>query len=612
MCLWLPRHPPIRFALRLAVQLNAPVTGRINAGRAVSSISLRNSSTCRYMCSMVDARAETFEERATKRRRISNSPARTYSTVTAPVMQSTDLPHINLTPTEQALRSLLLDVANYIQQKEGKKEASVLRFTGGWVRDKLLGVNSQDIDVGISDMTGYQFGLAMQEYLAMPGTAEKYARQLSSNGAGFNRTVGSLHKVVANPEKSKHLETCKTKVFDLEIDLVNLRKETYTEESRNPQMEFGTPVEDALRRDATVNALFYNLQTSSVEDFTERGLQDMRDKLIRTPLEPYQTFKDDPLRVLRLIRFASRLGYTIDKETLNAMKNEDIKLHLRSKISPERVLMEIEKTLRGPDPLSALRTIDMLGLYSTIFANHHDQASVNTSDWQRVYTSLNAILDDGYSVVNIPLPLRSNLRRILIRDDNGRYYAWMIAALTPWADVSPQLPLKKLSLSAAVARDSLRCDKKLMQILTSTAQYYQTVSDVKTAFLNSQLGDSVPDIRWKISQYLRTVGKDCDWRYCILQAILMQIMKGGDATNVCRDYEKLLLYIEEQNLLEVDSLKPFVDGSTVSKALGGKKGPWIGKAMEMIVEWQVRNPGTQSIQEALDFVMRRKGELGLE
>ena len=84
-----------------------------------------------------------------------------------------------------------------------------------------------------------------------------------------------------------------------------------------------------MRRDATINALFYNIHTQEVEDFTGKGLTDMNDKLIRTPLAPYETFKDDPLRVLRLIRFASRLGFEIVKEVQQAMMNEDIRVSLQ-------------------------------------------------------------------------------------------------------------------------------------------------------------------------------------------------------------------------------------------------------------------------------------------
>ncbi|KAI5308602.1 CCA tRNA nucleotidyltransferase, mitochondrial, partial [Ascosphaera atra] len=360
------------------------------------------------------------------------------------------LPTITLTPLEATLRDLLLDVVEYINARKASQspragrapaEGLVLRFTGGWVRDKLLGVQSKDIDVGISSMTGLQFGLALKEYLDTPGNLDKYKKREGISGLGEDRIV-SLHKISANPEKSKHLETVTTKIFGLDVDLVNLRKETYTEDSRNPQMEFGTPYEDAMRRDATVNAMFYNLNTASVEDFTGAGLQDMRERLIRTPLEPHQTFKDDPLRVLRLIRFSSRLGYKIDEETAEAMGMADIKEALKVKISPERVGVEVQKTLRGPDPLKALRFIDQHNLYNMIFINHADPIEADTSTWARVYESLRDLLNDEVDSISapgstIPLATRQFLRNHLVRADteNELYYAWLLAALAPWAVV---------------------------------------------------------------------------------------------------------------------------------------------------------------------------------
>lgn len=243
---------------------------------------------------------------------------------------------IKLTDQEALLRQLLLDVSSYIGTL-GEYTEPELRFTGGWVRDKILGSTSNDIDISISSMTGYRFGTLMKGYLARAESRAKYDEGI----------VGSLAKIEANPEKSKHLETITTKILGLDIDLVNLRKETYAENSRNPSMEFGTPEDDALRRDATVNALFYNLSTSSVEDYTGRGLQDMESKVIKTPLAPLQTFKDDPLRVLRSIRFAGRLGYRIAQEDEQAMSDETIKEALKVKITRERVGVEITKILKG-------------------------------------------------------------------------------------------------------------------------------------------------------------------------------------------------------------------------------------------------------------------------
>lgn len=251
-------------------------------------------------------------------------------------LKATMAQQITLTDQESTLRQLLLDVSDYVGTQGGQTKPN-LRFTGGWVRDKLLGSTSVDIDIGIDTLTGLDFGTFMKKYLEQPEAKAKYTSDV----------VGSLAKIKANPEKSKHLDTITTRILGLDIDLVNLRKETYAEDSRNPQMEFGTPEEDALRRDATVNALFYNLSSSEVEDLTGRGLEDMKLKVIKTPLEPLQTFRDDPLRVLRAIRFASRLNYRIAAEDEAAMGESSIRDALRLKITRERVGVEIIKMLKG-------------------------------------------------------------------------------------------------------------------------------------------------------------------------------------------------------------------------------------------------------------------------
>ena len=125
--------------------------------------------------------------------------------------------------------------------------------------------------------------------------------------------------VKQNPKKSKHLETANVAILGYSIDFVNLRTESYSQDSRIPQVTFGTPQEgillyttilDSNRRDLTINSLYYNIHTNQIEDYSGKidknkigkGLQDLKNRVIRTPLDPYITFKDDPLRMLRCIR----------------------------------------------------------------------------------------------------------------------------------------------------------------------------------------------------------------------------------------------------------------------------------------------------------------------
>ncbi|EWC45345.1 hypothetical protein DRE_00744 [Drechslerella stenobrocha 248] len=238
-----------------------------------------------------------------------------------------DPPTITLTETEATIRQLLVDVARAIDETNPHN----------------------DIDIGINNMTGFEFASHLSTFL-------------TAHPERYGVPARSVHKIESNPDKSKHLETATTKLLGLDIDFVNLRSETYSEESRIPQMQFGTPLQDALRRDACVNALFYNLTTQTVEDFTGRGLSDLHARIIRTPLPPHETFKDDPLRVLRLIRFAARLDFTILPAVETEMTHPEIQAALRQKISRERVGVEVEKMLRGRDPYAAMCMFARLGL----------------------------------------------------------------------------------------------------------------------------------------------------------------------------------------------------------------------------------------------------------
>lgn len=110
---------------------------------------------------------------------------------------------------------------------------------------------------------------------------------------------------------------------------------------------FGTPLEDALRRDITINTMFYNVHTREVEDHLGKGMDDLRNGIIRTPLAPRETFQDDPLRVLRCVRFAGRFGFTLTPEVRDAALDPEIQGVLVSKITRERVGEEVDKMVKG-------------------------------------------------------------------------------------------------------------------------------------------------------------------------------------------------------------------------------------------------------------------------
>lgn len=132
---------------------------------------------------------------------------------------------------------------------------------------------------------------------------------------------------------------------DLSLDFVNLRTENYVENSRIPAIALGTPVEDAYRRDLTINSLFYNIHTKQVEDLTKQGLVDLHHRIIRTPLPAIVTLTDDPLRTLRAIRFACRFNFTIASELLTAGSSVAVHSSLVNKVSVERIWNEVKMML---------------------------------------------------------------------------------------------------------------------------------------------------------------------------------------------------------------------------------------------------------------------------
>ncbi|KAK4238163.1 mitochondrial CCA tRNA nucleotidyltransferase [Achaetomium macrosporum] len=522
-------------------------------------------------------------------------------------MASRPLPTITLNSREEQLKTLLLEAAKSIDDHDfgtdqpPRRDRLVLRWAGGWVRDKLLGITSHDIDTAINAMTGEAFVDRLRDYCDVPAHRERHALQPED--------VGRLHTVPRNPDRSKHLATSTIRLCGLDVDFVNLRKETYTADSRNPVVEFGTAEEDALRRDASVNALFYNLHTGEVEDFVG-GLEDLERGLIRTPMEPLQTFLDDPLRVLRLVRFASRLGFRIDEEAERVMADERVLGNLRVKISRERIGVELEKMLKGKRPVESLRLIDRLGLYHAVFTNpeREDMPQPDTATWRVAYETLEQL-----EATKTP----GSIYDLLATSEEARYYAWSLATLTPWEHLPDDPPLKPgkpaLPLPMQAAREGFKAPNKLCDIITAAHRHRPAILELK---------DVVRDRRESMNERDRfgmTI-RDWDsrggnWRLQVLYAILVDVeirvgagSKGGGGTleSVLAEWQQFLDHLVELDVMNAPSIKRLVDGKILSKELGVKPGTWMGAALNVALAWQFRNPGAQdpagAVEEELGMV----------
>jgi len=221
---------------------------------------------------------------------------------------------------------------------------------GGFVRDKLLGRLTKDADiVCVGD------GIALANAVAQ--------RFSPAPSVAFYKNFG----------------TAALKIEEFDVEFVGARKESYRYHSRNPEVEPGTLEEDQLRRDFTINAMAVSLNEQNygvlIDPF--EGRKDLENKIIRTPLEPGQTFSDDPLRMLRAIRFASQLGFSIEESTWKGicMHVERIRI-----ISQERITEELNKILQSTQPSIGLDLLYKSGLLHIIFPQLVDLAGAEYID----------------------------------------------------------------------------------------------------------------------------------------------------------------------------------------------------------------------------------------
>jgi len=208
---------------------------------------------------------------------------------------------------------------------------------GGWVRDLLLNRPCKDIDI-VSLGSGIEL-------------AQRVAERL---GNEFQIHV------------FKNFGTAHLKYHDYDIEFVGARKESYRSESRKPIVEDGSLSDDQNRRDFTINALAISLEKDHYGELLDSfgGINDLEQQIIRTPLAPQLTYSDDPLRMMRAIRFATQLNFVIEAESLNAINENKERIKI---VSTERITDELNKIVLSPQPSIGFKLLFDTGLLQIIF-----------------------------------------------------------------------------------------------------------------------------------------------------------------------------------------------------------------------------------------------------
>lgn len=211
------------------------------------------------------------------------------------------------------------------------------------------------------EVEAYVIGGFVRDYMLQRGRVEDIDVVAVGSGIALARKVSSLLPNRPKVQVFKTYGTAMLRNRNVEVEFVGARKESYTKESRNPEVAAGTLEDDQRRRDFTINALAIKLNDQGYGDLVDpfNGIKDLKNKLIRTPLDPDITYSDDPLRMMRAIRFATQLDFAIETESFNAITRNSNRIHI---ITKERIVVELHKIMMAKKPSKGFLLLEKSGL----------------------------------------------------------------------------------------------------------------------------------------------------------------------------------------------------------------------------------------------------------
>eukprot|EP01128_Nolandella_sp_AFSM9_P002061 TRINITY_DN12454_c0_g1_i1.p1 TRINITY_DN12454_c0_g1~~TRINITY_DN12454_c0_g1_i1.p1 ORF type:complete len:508 (+),score=109.36 TRINITY_DN12454_c0_g1_i1:179-1525(+) len=444
-----------------------------------------------------------------------------------------------------------------------------MRVAGGWVRDKVMGLESHDIDIVIPLM-GMQFAETINKYLQ--DTGEEW------------HTIGHIK---ANPELNKLLDVATVKIRGLWVDLVNLRSDS----TGNP-LTTATPREDAHLRDLTINSLFYNINTKMVEDYTG-GLADIQGRILRTPLPPAKTFSDDPNRLMRCFRFASKYNYKVSESILKVAPLSSSQL--ANAVSRERIGAELLKILDSPFPAVGLEYILTSGIAPSIFALP-PPLEMTDALIQHVVSSFK-FTQEILPLANFPINQQRTLlfASILLQFHHLKYTEKKKEKNSRGSKGKCGGGGEEESACSFVLRVSLHLSNSVhdeqMKILN-------TVDTFATFFARS----SSPT-RKELGLAIRAVGPN--WPIATLLATTTTPTRRGSATpqEAISQWSQLSQLATSLSVTESYSLSPMVNGKEVLSILNVPPGSIVGTVLAAQIPYLLENP-TVTKPDVIDWIKR--------
>jgi poly(A) polymerase len=401
-------------------------------------------------------------------------------------------------------------------------------LVGGFVRDRLLARESKDIDLVVVGDDGVPL-------------LERVAAQL-----GW-----------ARPAVFERFATAQIRGGEFIVEVVQARAERYDPESRKPDVRPGSLGDDIARRDFTINALAQTLD-GRVLDLTGQGLDDLRDGILRTPLDPAETFSEDPLRMFRAARFVAQLGFRLAgglEEAMRAMA------HRASILSGERVRDELSRLLVAPHPGEGLEMLRKSGLLAVSLPELLPMVGVEQGGWH---------LDDvwGHSVHAVELSPRDLVTRLgCLLHDAGKPSTHALAP--DGRHTFYDHPRAGAQITTAVMTRLRFSGEEIDQVGTLVLQHMWPIQ-----YRPAEVGDGA------VRRFIRTVGE--------LRPRLLDLARADTRASAYPDVEAIDELEQRAARLDAGSqvsrLRPPLDGHELMRLAGRAPGPWVGRAQKALID----------------------------
>lgn len=452
-----------------------------------------------------------------------------------------------------------------VSTSAGEKNVQVYAI-GGFVRDLLLKRPSKDIDIVVIG-NGIDF-------------AETIARKLRVKLAVF-----------------KNFGTAMLKYKDVEVEFVGARKESYRSDSRKPIVENGTLEDDQKRRDFTINALAIALHPDQLGELLDPfdGVKDMEQKLIRTPLNPVETFSDDPLRMLRAIRFATQLNFTIDPLALNAIKTHIERIAI---ISQERITDELNKIVLAKKPSIGFKYLFDTGLLKKIFPLMANLYGVDYIDGKghkdNFYHTLQVL--DNISETTDDLWLRwAAILHDIAKPHTKRFEPGHGFTFHGHEDKGARMVPKIFAELKLPLNEKMKFVQKMVQLhLRPIVLAQEVVTDSAVRRLLFDAGDDIDSLMLLCKADITTKNEYKIKKYRNNFELVQQKLKDVEERDSIRNWQ------------------PPVSGTDIMNIFGLKEGREVGiiknQIREAILEGEIPN----SREAAIDYTIRKGEEIGLK